>query len=322
MSAVNALANSGTADMGSLYYVLGAQASSSRVKQLQQMLQMRRAAEQGEGGGAVSERLVLDRGGLYYDPRQPSDLERLLNDEDFSEAELARAGRLREQIVASRVSKYNVAAEHPFRPRQRDGQRVVLVVGQVDDDASVLLGSPRIRSNLGLLRGVRRMRPDDHLVYKPHPDVLSGNRRGAVHETSRNESLWDELVVDRSVAACLDASDEIHTMTSLVGFEALLRELPVVCHGLPFYAGWGLTEDRLPMPRRTRRLGLDELVAGTLLRYPRYFSWEAKAFCTAEDMARELARLRQERPPSGFGSPWIVRRFRDVAIVSWEWLHA
>ena len=261
--------------------------------------------------------LVLDRRGLYYDPRQPSDLEQLLNDGGFSEAELSRAKRLREQIVETRVSKYNVAAERPWRPENAAGQRVVLVVGQVDDDASVRLGSPRIRSNLALLRAVRRMRPDDHLVYKPHPDVLSGNRRGVV-----DEHLWDELVVDRSVAACLEESDEVHTMTSLVGFEALLRGLPVVCHGLPFYAGWGLTEDRLPIERRTRRLELDELVAGTLLRYPRYFSWEAKAFCTAEDMAHELARLREERPASGFGSPWIVRRLRDVVILSWEWLHA
>lgn len=261
--------------------------------------------------------LVLDRSGLYYDPRRPSDLERQLNEGGFSADELARAKALREQIVTSRVSKYNVAAERPFSPRPREGQRVVLVVGQVDDDASVRLGSPRVRSNLALLRAARRMRPDDHLVYKPHPDVLSGNRRGAV-----DEELWDELVVDHSVAACLEASDEVHTMTSLVGFEALLRGLPVVCHGLPFYAGWGLTEDRLSIPRRTRRLTIDELVAGTLLRYPRYFSWEAKAFCTAEDMAHELARLRKQRAPRGFGSPWVVRRLRDVAILTWEWLHA
>jgi len=263
--------------------------------------------------------LVLDPSGIYYDPRHPSALERLLNEASFSDEELDRARHLREQIVNSRVSKYNVAGDEPLRIHARKGQRVVLVVGQVDDDASVRLGSPRLRSNLALLRAVRRMRPDDHVVYKPHPDVLSGNRRGVVDP---NEQLWDALEVEASVAACLEAVDEVHTMTSLVGFEALLRGLPVVCHGLPFYAGWGLTDDRLPLDRRTRRLTIDQLVAATLLRYPRYYSWETKAFCTAEDMVLELSRSKTARPATGFGSPWLVRRLRDVAILSWEWLHA
>lgn len=46
MTAVSALASSSApTDIGSLYYVLGSQASSSRVKQLQKMLELRRAAE-------------------------------------------------------------------------------------------------------------------------------------------------------------------------------------------------------------------------------------------------------------------------------------
>jgi capsular polysaccharide export protein len=69
--------------------------------------------------------------------------------------------------------------------------------------------------------------------------------------------------------AVLKRVDAVHTLTSLTGFEALLRGLPVTCWGAPFYAGWGLTEDRLPVPRRTRRLALDELVAVALILYPR-----------------------------------------------------
>ena len=35
--------------------------------------------------------------------------------------------------------------------------------------------------------------------------------------------------------------DEVHTLTSLTGFEALLRGIEVHAYGGPFYAGWGLT---------------------------------------------------------------------------------
>ena len=61
-------------------------------------------------------------------------------------------------------------------------------------------------------------------------------------------------------------------MTSLGGFEALLRGKKVSCYGRSFYAGWGLTTDMVPMPSRSRRLSIDELVAGALFSYPRYMS--------------------------------------------------
>ena len=69
----------------------------------------------------------------------------------------------------------------------------------------------------------------------------------------------------------IDAVDEIWTMTSLLGFEALLRGKKVTCLGSPFYAGWGLTDDRaMPIARRTARLDLPALVYAALIAYPRY----------------------------------------------------
>jgi capsular polysaccharide export protein len=264
--------------------------------------------------------LVLDRRGIYYDPSRPSELEELLAAGQFSEQELARAAQLRAQIVSLGVSKYNVATRERFEPRARAGQPIVLVVGQVEDDASVEMGSRIVRSNGALLREARSMRPDAHIIYKPHPDVLSGNRRGKLGRS--DESLYDERVDDASPAACLAAVDEIHTMTSLIGFEALLRGKKVVTHGQPFYAGWGLTEDRDPVVRRTRHVSLDELVAATLLRYPRYFSWKAQTFCSAEDMVGELARDKTRHSLLSLRAPWLIRRARDVVILSREWLRA
>ena len=261
--------------------------------------------------------LVLDRRGLYYDPTAPSELEELLMSAHFTPEELRRAARLREAIVARGISKYNLDARRWFRPRSAPGQRVVLTIGQVDDDASVELARSAARSNADLLRAVRALRPDAHLVYKPHPDVLAGNRRGMVNDPS----AWDESVVDATLDACLAHADEVHTISSLVGFEALLRGVPVTTYGQPFYSGWGLTDDRAPLPRRTRRLTLDELVAGTLLRYPRYYSHRAQAFCAPEDMVAELAHLRAA-PSRRLPFPRLRRRLQDLAILTSEWLRA
>src|SRR5699024_3844749 len=112
----------------------------------------------------------------------------------------------------------------------KEGKAVILVPGQVEDDSSVRLGCPGPRTNRCLLETVRAARPDAYILYKPHPEVISGNRKGHVVQAP-GERLWDELVLNVSVASCLAAVDEVHTLTSLVGFEALLRGKRVVTYG-------------------------------------------------------------------------------------------
>ncbi|HYP87590.1 MAG TPA: hypothetical protein VEQ59_05545, partial [Polyangiaceae bacterium] len=119
------------------------------------------------------------------------------------------------------------------------------------------------------------------------------------------------------LAACFDVAHEVHTMTSLVGFEALLRGLPVVTYGQPFYAGWGLSDDRAPLTRRTRRLSLDELVAGALLRYPRYVNWSARCFVSAEDKVRELT----QQSPRTRQLPRLAIKLSSLARSGLEWWH-
>lgn len=264
--------------------------------------------------------LVVDGEGLYYDPATPSALERILEARDFTADELARARVLRERIVELGLSKYNVGARRAVGSRRRD-RPVVLVVGQVEDDASVELGCLDVRTNLDLLRAARQARPDAHVIWKPHPDVARGLRRGAVPAAAWRR-LADEVVADGSIADCLAAADEVHTMTSLAGFEALLRAKRVVVYGQPFYAGWGLTDDRHPHPRRTQRLTLDELVAGTLIRYPRYVSAASGTLTTPERVVEELCAAR--------GAPatatrrlagWTRRRLaqaRGLAATAWR----
>lgn len=260
--------------------------------------------------------LVLDPEGIYYDPSRPSRLEQLLQNEVFSEEELRRARQLRELVVTSKISKYNLPATDRLTIAARPEQRVLLVPGQVADDASVRLGTQGVSDNLSLLRAVRHAHPDAYIIYKPHPDVLSGNRRGALDDVP--EPPWDVIVGQVPLAACLAAAHEVHTMTSLVGFEALLRGLPVTTYGQPFYAGWGLTRDLAPLARRTRRLSLDELVAGALLRYPRYVSWSASCFCTAEDKVNELA-MAQRKPFSVARLPRLAIKLSSLAASGREW---
>ncbi|MBV1799600.1 hypothetical protein [Siccirubricoccus sp. G192] len=243
--------------------------------------------------------LVMDGRGIHYDPSVESDLEHLLAGTEFSPALLARAARLRQALVAGAVTKYNLAgAAPPLAPPP--GRRVILVPGQVEDDAAMRQGGARIRSNLDLLRAVRRENPDAFLLYKPHPDVEAGMRAGAVPAAAA-AALADQVLARVPIGPLYAMVQEVHCIASLTGFEALLRGLRVVTHGRPFYTGWGLTTDRDPPPRRGRRLELDALVAGALILHPRYIDPVTGLPCPPEVLLDRLAApgpARQPRTPA------------------------
>jgi capsular polysaccharide export protein len=227
---------------------------------------------------------VIDRTGIYFDASRPSDLTSILNEAMFDAPELSRANALRHEISRLGLTKYNLGRRSPGW-RAPAGKEIVLVPGQVADDASIRLGTRGITTVDDLLREVRNQRPDAFIVYKPHPDVLSGNRKGLIEATS----LADVVDQEADLISLIEAAHEVHTLSSLSGFEALLRGKTVYTYGLPFYAGWGLTLDALKQPWRKRKLTLDMLTAGVLLRYPIYWDWTLQIFTTPEVIVQRLA---------------------------------
>lgn len=266
--------------------------------------------------------VVLDERGIYFDPGQESDLEHLLNTRAFDDTDRERARAVRAFIVEHGITKYNI------EPRARadwphGGRTVVLVPGQVEDDASIRFGCEGVRTNLDLLRAARAAHPDAFIVYKPHPDVMSGNRKGSVALQAAAE-VADHVETHLSVVSCIEACEVVHTMTSLTGFDALLRGKRVVVYGRPFYAGWGLTEDVLPVPRRQRRLTLDELVAGALLHYPLYWDWDLKGYTTCEAVLHRIVETRDVLEANGglakLRVGYVRRQLRKARVLARAWL--
>lgn len=227
--------------------------------------------------------LVLDDLGIYYDPTRPSRLETLI----ASRAHLrpdqeARAQAIIRRLVDRRLTKYNLEGTAGDPP---SGHRI-LVVGQVEDDASITQGTTTVSSNLDLLRAAREANPTAQLIYKPHPDVEAGLRSGACDVGG----LADHVANGADPVALLDQVQEVWTMTSLLGFEALLRGLTVTTLGAPFYAGWGLTTDLGDVPPRRRATPLlAGLVHATLIDYPRYIDPKTGLPCPVEVAIDRLA---------------------------------
>jgi capsular polysaccharide export protein len=232
--------------------------------------------------------LVFDDVGIYYDARSPSRLEENLNSAQYSPAQLSEARELCEFLCENKITKYQLGIEDVKLPAEAVGKKVILIPGQVDSDASIKYGSPKLKNNKVLIEEVRAQQPDAYICYKPHPDLLSGARP--------DKPLWpgienqvDHLVEQGDIISWIDAVDEVHTLTSTVGFEALMRNKHVFTYGLPFYAGWGLTEDWLSCERRTATRTLEELVYAVLIEYPTYLNPKTGEYTTALNAAKLLA---------------------------------
>ncbi len=230
--------------------------------------------------------LVEDDAGIYFDPTRSSRLEHLVAaSTDLPVAEIERAERLINALTAKKLSKYNIQANMP--DALPEGHKL-LVVGQVEDDASVELGAPGW-TNLRLLEAARAANPNAGIVFKPHPDVEAGLRRGGLSDDAAHAHA-DLVAHNSDPLALVDAVDEVWTMTSLLGFEALLRGRPVTCTGVPFYAGWGLTTDLGDVPgRRAARPSLAQLTHAAYIGYARYFDPKTGQICPVEVIVDRLA---------------------------------
>ncbi|MBV7316271.1 capsular polysaccharide biosynthesis protein [Shewanella sp. NIFS-20-20] len=236
--------------------------------------------------------LVVDDLGMYFNAKRNNRLRELLNYQPLTEAMAVRGAHLAASLVANDITKYNLASKVAFQAPNTN-KPVLLVVGQVDGDASLTTGSPFVHSNQSLLHAVRKANPEAYIIYKPHPDVVAGNREGLLSDACRRDCV-DEEITEIGLNQLYPVIDALHTMTSLSGFEALLRGVKVVTWGQPFYGGWGLTQDMHPPHDRLRPLSLEHLIYITLVAYPKYVDWDTGLKATPEQLIIKMAHAKAD----------------------------
>lgn len=243
--------------------------------------------------------LAVDDLGIYYDPSRPSRLEVLLQEYDLRPEELERGDTLVDLLKRARISKYNFGKTRSYDfPADKTK---ILVPGQVADDAAIRKSrsatidcANTANVNLDLLRLTRERHPEAFLIFKPHPDVETGLRKGKVPRDTALEYA-DTVAEDANIIDLIEAVDAVETFSSLSGYEALLRGKDVAVHGAPFYAGWGLCEDLTPLEGRGRQRTLPELVYLSLVAYARTIDPVSLLPCTPEFLISRLSEQRNDR---------------------------
>lgn len=215
--------------------------------------------------------LVIDKTGLYYNGTSPSDLENILNNYDFKNDHrlISEAIELKKYLLKYKISKYNppvYAHDNSIKLKKR-----VLVVGQVDGDASLKYGNPHNWSMEEMVKLAKFENPNAEVLYRPHPEVYEGYQKSSFRK-KKIESFANIISTDEHIIELIERVDHVYTLTSLTGMDALLRGKTVTVLGTPFYSGWGLTDDRVNIDRRKRNLDLIELLAGSYILYPHYLA--------------------------------------------------
>lgn len=214
---------------------------------------------------APSLSLLVDDIGCYYDATAPSRME-LAIAAGATQGEAERARALVAQWRAAGLSKYNHAPDY-----QGDlPARYVLVADQCHGDQSVSCGLADAAAFAAMLEAALADYPDHQVLVKVHPDVLTHQKRSWLPEGALAHPRVRVIADGCHPIRLIREAAAVYAVTSLIGFEALLHDRPVHCFGMPFYAGWGLTRDRLPAPHRRGAARMEDLAHAALVVVPRY----------------------------------------------------
>ncbi|MGE6795574.1 hypothetical protein [Psychrobacter okhotskensis] len=181
--------------------------------------------------------IVMDSQAPYFDTTRPNDLTDLIANFDFEQDgyDETLAQEMLDYYVSHRVSKYNhqpyvdVVPIYGIKNKKR-----ILVLGQVPHDDSLKYGGGIGITLLDVVNQAIAENPDAQIIVKPHPMTLD--------EPSVVSALTelDCLILTQSIhlVDALETIDHVYTITSLGGFEALLRGKKVTLLGQPFYHDW------------------------------------------------------------------------------------
>ena len=133
--------------------------------------------------------------------------------------------------------------------------------------------------------------PEAKVYLKIHPDVLSGKKRSDIDIKSAKQRC---IIIEENVnpLSLLQHFSKVYTKTSQMGFEALLVGCKCICFGMPFYAGWGVTDDRSVCERRTQKRTLEEIFAAAYILYTQYYNPYEKRESDIFDTMETIVRLR------------------------------
>ena len=240
-------------------------------------------------GGENPIGLVIDDSGIYYESSEPSRLERLIAKSSTENDTRVSGQKLLDALKKYQVCKYNnFDCVENFNGLLDTNRQHVCVLDQTFNDHSVPGAGADAKSFKLMLEAAIDENPNAEIIVKLHPEVMAGQKQGYLKGLaeqyqcrllSQNFNPWH----------LFSKIEKAYVVSSQAGFDALLAGVKVRCFGMPFYAGWGLTEDEMTCSRRASSSPtLQQMIHATHNEYASYLNpWNrapSNAISTAENL--------------------------------------
>ena len=243
--------------------------------------------------GAAS--YIIDDLTFYFDATRQSRMEIILNsDYEISKEEIIRVKSLINKILKLKISKYN--SQPIYTPKVgADGRKKILVVDQSYNDYSILKGMADKSTFENMLKTAIDENPGSDIIIKTHPDSIGVNSLKPLnyYKNINEEKNIYKITEEINPICLMESVDKVYAVTSQLGFEALMAKKEVHTFGMPFYAGWGLTIDRLNCSRRKRKRTLEEIFYIAYILMSIYINPKTNKPCEIEDAIDYLAEYRE-----------------------------
>lgn len=165
----------------------------------------------------------------------------------------------------------------------------MLIIDQTYEDMSILCGMASDDTIFEMYKQAKIEYPDADIIIKTHPDNKKGHFSKFMPDD--NVYLFCDYINPISLLECVDV---VYVCTSQMGFEACMCGKEVHVFGMPFYAGWGFTQDRQKCNRRVRRRTVEEVFYFAYIMYSHYVSYRTNSACDIETCISEILELRDE----------------------------
>lgn len=235
--------------------------------------------------------IVEDDIGIYYDATAPSRLENILLNYDFynDRVLMNTSKEAIELIIKYNISKYNHSKDLSDNYFSENEEKILVIV-QIEEDKSLKYGLTNNFTLDDLVKIALEENPDSKIYIKIHPDEILKDNYNIKFKNDRCKIISEDL----NSISLLKNFEKVYTRTSQMGFEAILLGKKCVCFGMPFYAGWGITDDRVLCPRRKRELVVEEVFAASYILYTKYMNPYTKNKIDIIEAIKTIEKLKNE----------------------------
>lgn len=181
------------------------------------------------------------------------------------------AKELLDQVINQKIgTERYVPDASPYKLFTPGGRKRIVIIDQSRKSKAELKKVFAAESTFRqMVLDAKEQHPGAAFFLLQPPSVLSGRKKGYLKKFALDNGVQ---VISEQVSSfsILAQADEVYTVSAKIGIDAVLLGKTVHCYGLPYYAGWGLTRDKIACARRNIKIKREELFAALCLFFTRY----------------------------------------------------